>query len=248
MKKCLPARLDSAKRAGRQGFSLAEILLVVTIIAVLSVVVLLAFKKQTTRGYDSKRKTDLATLKVLFEDYYNDHACYPTKEQWDLYDCITKANGDFLKPYLGGKDIPCDPQTNTRYLYMTINDKNNQPCGGYRAFSQLGDTGDGSIKDAGCDPDPNKGCGYAPYSFNYGIAMGGDVANPEFDFNAPTPTPILPTLPPSGSWFCMVSAGSSCQDKACAAYLVGQGCTGFATADDCNSYCSVSYYCYANCP
>ncbi|EKD68228.1 MAG: hypothetical protein ACD_48C00016G0004 [uncultured bacterium] len=239
----------------KRGFSLAEIMIVVTVIAILAVFALLSFQKQTIRGYDSKRKADLATLKVLFEDYYNDHTCYPTKGQWDLYDCITKANGDFLKPYLGGKDIPCDPVTNTRYLYMTINDKTEQPCGGYRAFSQLRDTSDGNIKDAGCDPDPNKGCGYAPYSFNYGIAMGGEVANPEFDFDNPPPTPT-PTPPtPPGEIFCLGDPNPehACNTKAglvagdgqsCSEALQALGCISFNDGQICNTYCQNNYAAY----
>ena len=92
MKKCLPARLDSAKRAGRQGFSLAEILLVVTIIESFLLLFYL-LSKQTTRGYDSKknRPRDAQVLLKIITTIMRD--IQPKNS--DLYDCITKANGDF---------------------------------------------------------------------------------------------------------------------------------------------------------
>jgi prepilin-type N-terminal cleavage/methylation domain-containing protein len=217
----------------KKGFTLSEILLVVTILAILVVFALLNFQKQTVRGYDVKRKSDLATLKVVFEDYYNDHDCYPTKAIWDAYNCTTKANGEFLAPYLNGKPIPCDPQTNERYLYIEgITDA----CSGYKLFAALGITVDIDITAAGCDPDPFKGCGYEPTTHNYGISMGEAVANPDFDFDAPIPTSI-PT-PPSGYWVC-TPFELNCQGKSasCIQQLVDRGCVTWENGTACSASC-----------
>lgn len=223
----------------KRGFTLAELMLVVAIIAILAVITFFTFQRQTIRGYDNKRKTDIATFKVLFEDYYNDHNCYPTKELWDAYDCATGANGDFLKPYLNGKDIPCDPVTNERYLYIAIPEGTANSCSGYKLFAALGNLADLDIPGSGCDPSPFKGCGYEPYKYNYGISAGGTIANPAFDFGAPITTPT-PTLPPAGGWIC-TPYELNCQGKSaqCMQQLTALGCITWADGTQCNLRCII---------
>lgn len=196
-----------------RGFSLPELLIVVVIIAILAIFGILAFQRQTMRGYDAKRKTDLQKLRVLFEDYYNDHNCYPQVATWNAYNCIDGSGGEFFASYLNGQRIPCDPVTNERYLYITIPENapaNVSACSGYKLFAALQNTSDADILNAGCDPDPNKGCGYEPYKYNYGISVGGVVANPVFDFAAPTPTPT--PIYPAGDNFCL---GEPNAERAC---------------------------------
>jgi prepilin-type N-terminal cleavage/methylation domain-containing protein len=190
------------KHISLQGFSLVELMIVIVIIAILAVFGFLAFQRQTLRGQDVKRKTDLSQLRSLFEDYYNDHDCYPQMATWNAYNCIDGSGGQFFDPYLPvGQKIPCDPVTNERYLYITIPEDqpaNISACSGYKLFAALGNLADLDIPGSGCDPDPMKGCGYGPptypapasYKYNYGISIGGTVRNEVFDFSAPTPTPV----------------------------------------------------------
>lgn len=186
------------------GFSLPELLIVVAIIALLAVFGLLSFQRQSIRGFDAKRKTDLEKMKVLFEDYYNDKQCYPQMATWNAYNCIDGSGGEFFAPYLNGQKIPCDPVTNERYLYITIPEDQTaavSACSGYKLFAALGNLSDPDIVNSGCSPDRNKGCGYEPYKFNYGISVGGTVKNQNFDFAAPTPRPT-PEFP-VGNNFCL---------------------------------------------
>lgn len=219
-----------------KGFTLGEILIVVAIIAIAAILLFTNFKNQIVRGNDSKRKTDLAALKVVFEDYYNDHNCYPKKVLWDQYDCATRTNGDFLKPYLGGKDIPCDPQTNERYLYITIPEDEADSCTGYHLLAALGDLKDPDIVSSGCDPSPMRGCGFEPYKYNYGISMGGIIANPSFDFSAPIPTPT-PGYP-QGNWVCTPNS-IICQNvtSGCRSAVETAGCSTYADAGVCTGLC-----------
>lgn len=107
-----------------KGYTLAEILVVVTIIIVLGFAILVGINPiaQIFKGYDSRRRADLNKIKIALEGYYSDHECYPTFPKTitvngfirPSYDC----DSGFLKPYL--ESMPCDPNTKEPYLiYLT---------------------------------------------------------------------------------------------------------------------------------
>jgi|GEM_PF-420331 len=194
----------SKKTYKLRGFTLTELMLVITIVAILIILAIINFQRQAIRGQDSKRKADLAQLRVVFEDYYNDKGCYPNVATWNGYNCADGSGGQFFAPYTQGKRIPCDPVTNERYLYITIPEDappNVSACSGYKLFAALGNLQDADIPGSGCSPDPNQGCGYEPYKYNYGISIGGSIANPTFDFQAVPPTPTPEFAP--GPYFCV---------------------------------------------
>lgn len=107
-----------------KGFTLAEILIVVTIIVILGLIVLVGINPmaQIFKGYDARRKADLSKIKIALEAYYSDHECYPVFPTTDTqgrpsYIC----DSDFLKPYL--ETMPCDPNSKEPYtLYLTPTD------------------------------------------------------------------------------------------------------------------------------
>lgn len=166
------------------GFSLGELLVVITIISVLATIAMLNFRRQTERGYDARRKSDLMNFKIAFEDYYNDHNCYPSEEEWNGYAC----GGSDFAPYID--PFPCDPVTGEHYYYVTIADGSGGSCGGYRLYASLSDTSDPDIRALGCG---SAGCGYGiPEKYNFGISVGGTVAEEGFVANptsAATPAP-----------------------------------------------------------
>lgn len=59
------------------GFSLIEILVAVTIIALLSATLTLGFAKQQTLARDTRRITDVSTISIAVEGYRNAHGSYP---------------------------------------------------------------------------------------------------------------------------------------------------------------------------
>ena len=104
-----------------QGYTLTEILVVVTIVVVLGLALLVGINPmaQIFKGYDARRKADLSKIKIALEAYYTDHDCYPVFPLKDTkgrpsYVC----DSDFLAPYL--ISMPCDPNGKKPYtLYLT---------------------------------------------------------------------------------------------------------------------------------
>lgn len=105
----------------KKGFSLVELLVVITIIAILSVVAYSAVGGQTIKAKDSKRKQDLNTMQSALEIYYVEYSKYPSS----LTYCTTtppsltttpETHGCILKKHLS--TIPKDP-SGQGYVYKT---------------------------------------------------------------------------------------------------------------------------------
>jgi prepilin-type N-terminal cleavage/methylation domain-containing protein len=92
-----------------RGFTLAELLVVVTIIVIIALGLLMTINPfiQFLKGYDTVRRSDLNKLKTAFENYYSEHDCYP--DQTILSQCGSSA----LSPYLD--IVPCDPTSKEPY-------------------------------------------------------------------------------------------------------------------------------------
>jgi prepilin-type N-terminal cleavage/methylation domain-containing protein len=69
---------QNAVPTGRQGFSLVELLVVISIIAVLTAIVLPNFMGAREKAKDSQRIQDLNSIKNSLRMYYNDYQAYPT--------------------------------------------------------------------------------------------------------------------------------------------------------------------------
>jgi GxxExxY protein len=174
-------------------FTLMELLIIITLIAILATAVLVLFnpKKQIEKAWDTKRKNDLNTLRKVLEDYYNDKGCYPTgniicynnpKENkkgvgvgativgYSCNICGTEPTSPNFSPYLSV--LPCDPQHPTKdYLYQY--DPSSCPQW-FRIYSMFSIRDDSDSKFLGC---PYGGCGlkYPPaptpqYGYDYGVS------------------------------------------------------------------------------
>ncbi|MDP1722085.1 MAG: type II secretion system protein [Candidatus Gottesmanbacteria bacterium] len=163
------------------GFTLVELMIAVSIIALILGVIFINWRVQINRGQDVLRKKHLTDIKRAFEEYFNDKGCYPSAT------VLSTCNGTALQPYLAA--IPCDPVSKLPYKYVPVNDAN--LCSGYRVFTSLRDTSDADIGKQGCNG--VTGCGFG-VGFNYGISSGATVALPGFNPNyTPTPTPPFQT-------------------------------------------------------
>lgn len=105
MKKFLP---KSAKNS--QGFTLVELLVVVSIIAILAVIGLAVFSGVQKNARDAKRKGDIDAVSKALEVHYNDTACGATAAA--PYCAVTTANAAVL--FAGGV-VPSNPSPGGAY-------------------------------------------------------------------------------------------------------------------------------------
>lgn len=205
------------------GWTLMELLIVIALIAILALLFLLTnWKKNLQRANDARRKTDIANIRRSFEEYYNDHNCYPAS------DVLTVCGGNALAPYLA--KIPCDPTTKEPYKYQP--DSDSDTCTGNRVCAKLEDWSDPDITTLGCDG--KNGCGWGMY-WNYCLAAGTTVTAPGFvPGKSPTPT-LTPTPAYDGPYACR--RGGVCNNVGNPAAL---GCPRSFAEYDCQNRCADS--------
>lgn len=100
--------------SGVKGFTLVELLIVITILGILAVAGLGTYISSLGKSQDARRKSDLSTISKGLESYYNDKGVFPGSiDSSDLCDPAFPANC-----YL--KTTPKDPN-NTDYCYVLGN-------------------------------------------------------------------------------------------------------------------------------
>ena len=64
----------------QSGFTLVELLIVMTILVIFAVILIGIIKPNTLIGKanDSRRKSDLNKIRTAFEEFFNDKGRYPT--------------------------------------------------------------------------------------------------------------------------------------------------------------------------
>jgi general secretion pathway protein G len=106
------------KRQG--GFTLLELLIVIVIIGILALLIIPNITSAPKKARDTKRKTDITTLRKGLEEYFVNNNVYP--------DHTAAAPNDGLNALTQGsapivKDVPVDPK-NTGVLVYTYTSAN----------------------------------------------------------------------------------------------------------------------------
>lgn len=155
-----------SQRSRFKGFTLIEILVTITIIAILSTVGLVAYSAVVKQGKDSRRQSDLRSVQSALEQYFADQLFYPSST--DL-NALFSSGGSFtsstgnpsppanVKTYL--RSMPADPDAGQRYRYVTIpsasacdNSSNTTKCSNYCLYAKIENTSSASLPMA-CDQD-----------------------------------------------------------------------------------------------
>jgi len=170
----------------KSGFTLVELLIVIGILALLSTLGVSVYPRQLIKARDAGRKTDLARIQKVLEEYEKDFSCYPTT----LIACGTSTTGSDFEFYIS--KFPCDSKTKKDYPY----EREASTCPSwYRVYAKLENEGDKNIEELGC----GTGCGPGN-AFNYYVSspnVVGPLAGPVGVVDMPfTPSPGDSPIPP----------------------------------------------------
>lgn len=117
-----------------KGFTLMELLIVISLIMILSSVGVGTYLSATTKSKDTQRKNDLNQIAKAVESFYNDVNRYPlSKPGEDYLHCYVKSGstvtdsdciGDRLYAIVDNLntyyiDIPEDPEPSQKYVYIS---------------------------------------------------------------------------------------------------------------------------------
>ena len=94
-------------RSPDQGFTLLELLVVMTIIGILAAIAVPALRDSPQRARESALKEDLFTMRSVIDQYHGDKGIYPP----DLATLVTEG-------YL--RKIPIDPMTKSAETWVTV--------------------------------------------------------------------------------------------------------------------------------
>lgn len=94
------------------GFTLIELMVTITIIAVLSAIGLVAYSVVIKQGRDSRRQSDLRSIQSALEQYFADQAYYPSGVSFG--GSLSLAGRTYMN------NVPTDPKGDTQYSYTGL--------------------------------------------------------------------------------------------------------------------------------
>jgi prepilin-type N-terminal cleavage/methylation domain-containing protein len=132
----------------RKGFTLIEMLIVITIIALLASLILVGMGGARAKTRDSRRIADLHNVMNALELYYAKYYSYPDVSSWsELSSTLTQEGG------IGVSRIPDDPLAARTYQYGVANDGQDYVLGANLETQDaaLDNDIDGSVYGIDCD-------------------------------------------------------------------------------------------------
>lgn len=143
-----------------RGFTLVELLVVISIIGILSAIGLVSYQTVAKSGRDSKRQSDLRSIQSALEQYNADQGYYPSQLP-SPPSPITNPSSS--RVYLS--QMPTDPLTTPSYCYLPSNSRNgitacdnnaSNKCISYDLYAKMENTSTGG---------PYSCSGYSQYNF-----------------------------------------------------------------------------------
>lgn len=103
------------------GFTIVEVLVVVTVIAILAGIGTFAYLSTQMRARDTKRLANVESITQAIELYARDKSSFPAKQGATTWEESSVQQANFLKPlydasYLRGNPL-VDPRNNTSFQY-----------------------------------------------------------------------------------------------------------------------------------
>lgn len=149
------------------GFTLVELLVVITILGILATIGLVAFTSAQARGRDTQRKSDLKQIASALELFYSDYGKYPDSGGGQIKACgynsatsvgtlcvwgsgefrDTNGSGNTKTTYF--KSLPKDPIGTYNYYYrpVTVSSVANQ---GFQLYAELENSQDQNCLGGNC--------------------------------------------------------------------------------------------------
>lgn len=94
-------------RASSKGFTILELLVVITVIAILATIMVVSYDGIQQRARDAQRASDVTQLKIALEKYFAANSQYPAPCA-DGTGCPVSSLSTLLAPYI--QAIPHDPK------------------------------------------------------------------------------------------------------------------------------------------
>lgn len=110
----------------KKGFTLVELLVTITIIAIFSAIGLVVYSSVLKQGRDSKRQSDLRSIQSALEQYYADQFYYPATL---TFGSALSASG---KTYMNTV-----PTGSPQYSYEALPASCSTNCSSYCLYAQL---------------------------------------------------------------------------------------------------------------
>ena len=95
------------RKSRQQGFSLLELLVVMTIIGILAAIAVPALRDSPQRAREATLKEDLFTLRSVIDQYHGDKGSYPP-------DLATLVSSGYIRK------VPVDPMTKSADTWVTV--------------------------------------------------------------------------------------------------------------------------------
>lgn len=106
------------KKFNKKGFTLVELMIVITVIAILATIAVVSFTRVQRQARDTKRKAEVKTLETALQAYYTEKTTYPVSAT----SVVAGTSLAVLAPtYMS--NVPVAPGgstgTNTGYMYIS---------------------------------------------------------------------------------------------------------------------------------